>query len=972
MKAALITLAQQLDGEFSNEDTLRHIYATDASAYRELPLGVAWPKSTEDLKCLIRFAKEHNTSLIPRTAGTSLAGQVVGSGIVVDVSRHFTHILEINAAEGWVKVQPGVVRDELNLALAPYGLYYGPETSTANRAMIGGMVGNNSCGANSVVYGSARDHLLEANAILSNGEEVTFGALTTEEVTQKTQGATLEARLYQQAIGMLNDESVRQEIAQEYPKPEIPRRNTGYAIDLLALQQPFSSKGEAFNFCSLLAGSEGTLAFFTELKLSLNPLPPAHSGLVCLHCVSIEESLRATLVAIKHAPSAVELMDHYILERTKTNIEHQKNRFFVKGDPAAILVIELRRDTAEQLYEDLEALKGELAGAGLGYHAPVVSGPEIKKVWQLRKAGLGLLSNIPGDAKPAPVIEDTAVAVADLPSYIAEFNEILAKYQMDCVHYAHAGSGELHLRPVLNLKTSQGQADFRMIAEEIAALVKKYRGSLSGEHGDGRLRGEFIKQMIGEANYKRLEEVKSTWDPQGIFNPGKIVSAPTMDTSLRFQPDHKTPELATKLNWSKNQGVVRAAELCNGSGDCRKTQLIGGTMCPSYQATRQEKETTRARANVLREYLNKPATTSAFDHPEIKEVLDLCLSCKGCKKECPSNVDMAKLKAEFTYQYQKLHGVPFRSRLMAQVSAVNRLASTIAPLYNHVMSSPLGSLAKKALGFHPNRSLPKVQGMTVRKWYQKNYQAPHTPVGTLAFFCDEFTNYLDAPIGIKAIKLWTRLGYHVWIPKFKQSGRAHISKGLLDQAQHFAEQNIQCYQKGVPENTPLVGLEPSALLCFRDEYPDLVSEELKSAAEAIGKNAFLFEEFMEREIAEGRITAEQFKVEKKVLKYHGHCYQKALSSLTKAKKTLSLPVNYEVQMIPSGCCGMAGSFGYEAEHYEVSMTIGEMVLFPSVRSSAVDEIIVAPGHSCRHQIYDGTKKEALHPVEVLLEALKPE
>ena len=974
MTAALDTLARQLKGTLAYDDTLRTVYATDASAYRELPLAVAIPQSVSDLQKLIAFAREHRTALIPRTAGTSLAGQVVGSGIVVDVSQHFTQILEINADEGWVRVQPGVVRDELNLALAPHGRYFGPETSTANRAMIGGMVGNNSCGANSVVYGSARDHLMEAKGLLSDGTEVVFGPVSPEIMEAKARGegvaSPLEAELYRQAWDMLHAPGAREEIEQEFPKANIPRRNTGYAIDMLLRQQPFTPEGPLFNFCSLLAGSEGTLAFLTELKLHVDPLPAPEVALLCLHCHTIDESLRATLVALEHAPTAVELMDHHILERTKQNLAQRENRFFVEGDPAAILVVELRDTTLERAMVRAEALMEALKQQGMGYHFPVVTGPDVNKVWNLRKAGLGLLSNIVGDAKPAPVIEDTAVDVADLPEYIAEFNALLHTYNMECVHYAHAGSGELHLRPVINLKTEEGQKAFRTVAEEIAGLVKKYRGSLSGEHGDGRLRAEFIPAMVGEANYQRLREVKYTWDPEGIFNPGKIVDAPPMDTSLRFQAGQPTPQPETVFNWESSAGVVRAAELCNGSGDCRKSELIGGTMCPSYQATRQEKDTTRARANVLREYLNAETKTNPFDHAEIKEVLDLCLSCKGCKKECPSNVDMAKLKAEFTYQYQQQHGVPLRSRMLAGVNRLNRMVSPVAGLYNAMVNSPLGAIGKRLAGFAPQRSLPKVHRLTVRKWYARHYQAPTEPQGEVVFFCDEFTNYLDAPIGITFIKLLLSLNYHVLLPQQVESGRAHISKGLLKEAQRFAEANVTTLGPLVNEQRPLVGLEPSALLTFRDEYPDLVSAALRGQAKQLASQTLLFEEFMVREAEAGRISADAFTDQPLTMAYHGHCYQKALSSPAIAKKALQIPKKYKISWIPSGCCGMAGSFGYEAEHYPLSMQVGELVLFPYVRNVSGEQAIVAPGHSCRHQIMDGTSAKPLHPVEVLFQALR--
>jgi FAD/FMN-containing dehydrogenase len=526
MNEKLQQLAAQLEGSLFYDTTMRTLYATDASAYREMPLAVAFPKNKEDLKKLIRFARAEKTSLIPRTAGTSLAGQVVGSGIVVDVSKHFTKILELNKEEGWITVQPGVVRDELNMFLKPHGLFYGPETSTANRAMIGGMVGNNSCGSNSVVYRSAREHLLEVKALLSDGSEVEFKAMDLDEFHRKCEGTSLEAQIYRSTRSLLGNYENQQEIRKEFPKKSIERRNTGYAVDLLVEMAPFTAGGPEFNFCSLIAGSEGTLAFLTEIKLNVVPLPPKEAGLLCVHFNSIDEALRANLIALKYKPSASELIDHYILDCTKDNIEQSKNRFFVLGDPGAILVVEYSSNDRSEVEAIAKKVEAEMRAAGLGYHFPLLFGADTKKIWALRKAGLGLLSNLPGDEKAVPVIEDTAVDVEDLPAYIREFNEILKRYNLYSVHYAHAGSGEIHLRPIINLKTEEGNGLFRSIAEEIATLVKKYNGSLSGEHGDGRLRGEFIRQMVGEKNYGLLKEVKKSWDPENIFNPNKIVETP--------------------------------------------------------------------------------------------------------------------------------------------------------------------------------------------------------------------------------------------------------------------------------------------------------------------------------------------------------------------------------------------------------------------------------------------------------------
>lgn len=949
-------LENNLKGELFTNESVKRIYATDASAYREVPLAVAIPKTEQDVQKLIEFANENKTSLIPRTAGTSLAGQVVGNGIVVDVSKHFNQILEVNAQEEYAWVQPGVVRDELNRELAQHEFFFAPETSTANRAMIGGMIGNNSCGSNSVVYGSTREHLMELKGFLSDGTAVHF-----KENGVLRGSSSFETSLYENASEILIDKGNLDRIKKEFPKPNIPRRNTGYALDLLAEMQPFNSEGNPFNFCSLIAGSEGTLMFITAAKIKLTPLPSEHKRLICIHCESIDESLKANLVALEHKPHACELMDHYIFEATKRNKEQSENRFFVEGDPKAVLVVELIRDTEVAVEKAVISLLADLTSKKLGYAFPVVKGKDMKKVWTLRKAGLGLLSNIPGDEKPAPVIEDTAVDVQELPEYIAEFNEILKKHNLFSVHYAHAGSGELHLRPIINLKTEEGVSLFRTIAEEIATLVKKYKGSLSGEHGDGRLRGEFIPQMIGEENYALLKSIKKTWDPKNIFNPGKIVDTAPMDTFLRYEKNQKTKEFDTVFDFSKDKGILRSAELCNGSGDCRKSELTGGTMCPSYQATRDEKDTTRARANVLREFLTRSEKANPFEHEEIKEVMDLCLSCKGCKTECPSNVDMAKLKAEWQYQSYKEKGVPFRTKMIAGYAKSMQRFEAAPWAFNLTRN-----LSKPMLGFASERSIPKMSSQTLRSWFQKKFTSMHrTTKKQVYFFFDEFTNYLDVEIGKKAIMLLDRLGYKVVEAPHEPSGRAYLSKGMLKEAKQLALENVNTFHSLLTEDVSLVGLEPSAILTFRDEYPDLLREEDQEKATEVAKSVFTIDEFLAKELDSGNISSSDFNLDKKKILVHGHCHQKAISSMTPTKKILSAPENYKVLMIPSGCCGMAGSFGYEKEHFDVSMKVGELVLFPKVREAEEETIIVASGTSCRHQILDGTGKRAYHLVEVL-------
>ena len=962
-------LRSKLKGDLYTGDSMRILYATDASAYREMPAAVCRPKDEDDLKVLIAFASKMNVPLIPRTAGTSLAGQVVGNGVIADVSKYMTQVIELNIEEHWVKVQPGVVLDELNNLLEPHGLFFGPETSTSNRCMVGGMVGNNSCGSHSLVYGSTRDHTLEIKALLSDGSEAVFGSLKKVDFDQKCELQNLEGSLYRSIREMLQKPENQSEIRAQYPDPELERRNTGYALDLLLETAPFTDGKPDFNFCKLLAGSEGTLAFSTEIKLNLVPLPPKENALICIHCKTLEEAFKANLIALRHQPVAVELMDHFILERTKDNIEQRKNRFFIQGDPAAILVVELSLETREAIDLLAAKLEADMRNAGYGYHYPIVYGPDIKKVWALRKAGLGLLSNIPGDKKPVAVIEDTAVNPAVLPEYMADFREMLVRLGLECVYYAHIATGELHLRPVLDLKDPKDVELFHTVALETAKLVKKYKGSLSGEHGDGRLRGEFIPLMLGEQNYNLLKELKATWDRNGIFNPGKITETPKMNASLRYEAGQKTKELDTVFDFSESLGIVRAAEQCNGSGDCRKTEQFAGTMCPSYQATRDENTTTRARANILREFLTRSEKTNPFDHQEIYEIMDLCLSCKGCKSECPSNVDIAKYKAEFLQHYYDANGVPLRTKMIAYITSFNKLGSILPAFYNFVLKNRfLSGIMKKMLGFAAKRSIPLLYKTTLRKWHHKNKGNPAN--GKLVYlFADEFTNYNDVEVGIAAIKALNKLGYRVEIPDHTESGRTFLSKGLLRKARKIAEKNIQLLEPLVSDENPLIGIEPSAILTFRDEYLDLTRGPLKEKALKLSKNCLLFDDFIMREVDAGNIKSTQFKDTVLNIRLHGHCHQKSLASTASTKQMLMLPANYKVDEIKSGCCGMAGSFGYEAEHYDVSMKVGELVLFPEVRKTDESTTIAAPGTSCRHQILDGTGRKALHPVEVFWESL---
>ncbi len=966
----LQALKENLSGEFFYDDLIKSIYATDASVYRMLPLAVAYPKNNADIKQLIEFAKKYSTSLIPRTAGTSLAGQCVGSGIVVDVSKHFTKILNVDEKKQTVTVQPGVVRDQLNNYLKPFGLFFGPNTSTSNRCMIGGMVGNNSSGTTSIQYGVTRDKVIELHTILSDGNEVVFGEVSSDEFKKKADNDSLEGHIYNTIYSELIYDSVQKNVKENFPKPEIHRRNTGYAVDELLKSNIFSDVSDNFNMCKLLSGSEGTLAFTTQITLKLDKLPPQESIMVAAHFNSIENCLNTVELVMKHNLFTCEMMDKTILDCTKQNKTQEVNRQFLVGDPTAILMCEVKANTLEDVKGKADELVKAIKETNLSYAYPMLIGDNISKANNLRSAGLGLLGNIIGDKKAVACIEDTAVVLEDLASYIAEFTSLMKSYKQDAVYYAHAGAGEIHLRPILNLKKQEDVVLFRKITTDVAHLVKKYKGSMSGEHGDGIVRAEFIPLMIGKENYEILKRIKTAFDADNIFNPGKIVDAYSMDESLRYVPDREESQVETLLDFSKSQGILREAEKCNGSGDCRKLPEFGGTMCPSYRATRNEKDTTRARANALREFLTNSDKKNKFNHTELRDVFDLCLSCKACASECPSSVDVASLKAEFQYQYQKENGVSLRTKLFAYNNKLNSIGSRVPKLTNFVFSNGFTStLLKKSFGVAKERSLPLMSNKSLDKVFQRinKQEVINNKNKTIYFFNDEFTNHLDASIGLDAIQLLTALNYEVKLVDNAESGRSFLSKGLLEQAKELANKNVSIFKNKVSGDTPLIGIEPSAILTFKDEYLKLADD--KASAEAIAKHTFLIEEFIQKEIELGNIKPEQFTLEEKTIKFHGHCHQKAMRNQLSSFSVLNLPKNYKVTIIPSGCCGMAGSFGYEKEHYEVSMQIGEQTLFPAIRKASDDVVISANGTSCRHQIKDGTQREAKHPITILKEAL---
>lgn len=955
-------LAEQLTGELHTDSLHRILYATDASVYREIPTAVVFPRSEADIVTCVKFADKYGIPITPRAGGTSLAGQAVGGGLIIDVSKHLRKIVEVNVREGYAIVEPGVVRDQLNAELKEHGYWFGPNTSTANRCTLGGMFGNNSCGSTSITVGSTREHVLGCRVVLSDGSLVALGPFGGE-----MGKSPILDRVQTYLSKQLSDPKIRQLITEAYPKSGVSRRNNGYALDQLLHQEPFTPGGPPLNLCTLLAGSEGTLAFTTRLKVRILPLPPRGSAIVALHFATIDASLRATQLAMETQPFMCELMDDTILKLALQNHDQRKNASFVQGMPRALLLVEYRAETDALALEKANALGTSLTSvkniAFPAYAAPALCAHiQTDKVWALRAAGLGILGNMVGDAKAVACIEDTAVALPDLADYIREFEELMQLYQQNAVFYAHAGAGELHLRPILNLKDAGDRQRFHDITRDVAILVKKYRGSLSGEHGDGRVRGQFLPDMLGPEVYALLVELKRVWDPKAIFNPGKIVEAPPMNEELRYEEDQELPDYETDLDFSIDNGYLAAAEKCNGSGDCRK--LSGGAMCPSYRATLDEKDSTRGRANVLREVLTQNQHEDPFTHPDLADAMDLCLSCKACTSECPSTVNMTALKAEYLQQHQDKTGVTLRTRLIAANETLYRLGGKVPKLAN-VMLDLAGPAMKKIVGIAEGRSLPRFPAESLRTFYKRERPAVAGTRGKLYFFGDEFINYQDTAVGTAALRLWWKLGYEVEWLHHAGSGRAQLSKGLLKEARKLAAKNIELFKDRVGEYAPLVGLEPSAILGFRDENPRLLRGDQAEAGRKLGTHAMTFDEWLFAEFTAGRVGPDDFTEEKREIVLHVHCHEKALGEASKCAAVLSLPKNFNVTLLDSGCCGMAGSFGYEAEHYEVSRKIAEQSLISKIRGRAADTIVVAAGTSCRHTVKDELGWRAWHSAEVL-------
>jgi len=962
----LAELRKLTAGDIRSDQVSRVLYSTDASLYQVLPHAVVLPRNTEELHAAVELAAKHRVPILPRGGGSSLAGQAVNAAVVLDLNRYLQNVLEINQEEQWVRVQPGVVLDPLNQQLRPHGLQFGPDPASSNRATMGGIVANNATGSHSIVYGMTADHVLETEVFLSDGSRAKFGALEKEALDAKTRNTGLEGQIYRELAQLVasseNQDTIR------VGTPRHWRRCGGYNLDRL-IQGGISYQGvhdPRFNLAKLLCGSEGTLAVMHEIKLQLVPTPP-QTALAILHFKSPHAALAAVPVILEVEPSAVELLDHLSLTRCREVPQYARMmQNFLEGEPNCVLITEFYGESDAQLRHKIERLKKHLPAQGVAAEPITVAWTpqQQNEVWTVRKVGLGFLMSLKGDYKPIPFIEDAAVPVEHLADYVTKIEQFCKDLGTEVAYYAHASAGCLHIRPLVNTKVATEIAKLPQIGAFSVDLLRGYGGALSSEHGDGRSRSWLNESFFGPELYGLYQQVKRTFDPENLLNPGNVVDAPAMTESLRYGDDYEVVQLNEQIDFSADQGFQRAIEMCNGAGICRKTTT--GTMCPSYMVTKEEEHSTRGRANLLRAALSGQLPAEALTSQRMYETMDLCIECKACKSECPSSVDMAKIKFEFLAQYYLKHGVPLRARLMADIARLSRWNSgLVAPVVNGVLGNgAVRWLLEKTLGISRKRQLPKFAREPFTTWFQKR-SPRNAGQKQVVLFNDTFNTYNYPQVSIAVTELLEAAGFEVLLPGHWCCGRPMISKGLVQQARAAAHDCIEKLAPFVERGIPIVGIEPSCLLTLRDELLMLLPDDPRG--QLIADNAFLFEEFFAKLADEGELDLEFQQATEKVL-LHGHCHQKALVGTESSKQTLGL-AGCDVEEIDSGCCGMAGSFGYEAEHYDISLAMGEQQLFPAVRKTPDETTIVAAGVSCRQQIEHATGKQALHPAEVLHRAL---
>ena len=953
-------LGKAIRGNVRFDAGSRLLYSTDASMYQMEPVGVVIPRDADDVQAAIETAARHKVAILPRGGGTSLTGQTVNHALVLDFSRYMDQVLEVNAEELWARVQPGLVQDNLNHHVRGLGLGFGPDTSTSNRATLGGMLGNNSGGSHSIAYGLTVEHVIELKTVLADGSRAVFGEVTPDEFAAKCRAPGLEGQIYRE-VARIRD-TYADEIQAKYPAHW--RRVSGYNLNELvpAIGRRHATNGKPLNMARLIVGSEGTFLTVVEAKMRLIRRPKK-TAVEVIHYREIQEALESSSSILETGPYAVELTDKMILDLARNNIEQSQRMGFVHGDPGAIMIVEYAGETDAEVRAKIEALDARRQSERYGYTAHVAhDAAEQQSIWKLRKSGLGLLFGIHGDAKPLAFVEDTAVDPKHLPKFVARFREIFARHDVDGAYYGHCSVGCLHIRPAINIKTARGIEQVKAIADEITDLVVEFNGTISSEHGDGRARSPFLERMYGPRLMQAFRELKRAFDPDNRLNPGNLVASPGVTEHLRYGADYKTWQPITLLDFSHQGGYAAAVEMCNGVGECRKK--LEGTMCPSYMATKDEEHSTRGRANALRAVLSGKLPPSEFTGKRLYEVMDLCLECKGCKAECPANVDMAKLKYEFLYHYYKANGLPLRNRLFGRIARLNALGSRTPALVNWLSNLPASRwLLERLAGIDRRRPLPSLAEETFTAWFTRHAAPSAAPRGEVVLFHDTFVTNNVPEIGRAAVQLLEAAGYRVVLVDRKCCGRPAISKGMLDEARELAAWNVARLHPYAARGVAIVGLEPSCLLTARDEWIDLLRTD---EARTVARQSLLLEEFLLRERQRG-LTLPFIGHARKAL-LHGHCHQKAMVGTGPTVAALRW-AGYEVTEVDSGCCGMAGSFGFEREHYDLSTWLGNRRLAPAVKAASTDTEVVAPGMSCRQQIDHLTGRRAKHPAEALWSAV---
>jgi FAD/FMN-containing dehydrogenase/Fe-S oxidoreductase len=959
-------LRRSVRGSVRFDAASKLLYSTDASMYQVEPIGIVTPRDADDVRAAVQVAREQKVALLPRGGGTSLTGQTVNRALVLDFTQHMNQVLDVNREELWARVQPGLVQDELNHHVRGMGMLFGPDTSTSNRATLGGMMGNNSGGSHSLAYGLTVDHILEIRALLVDGTEVLFGEVTPEQFEAKTRVAGLEGHIYRE-VAAIRD-AYADEIRARFPKHW--RRVAGYNLnELLGIAiRPHSYAGggngdaRKLSMARLVVGSEGTLLTILEAKVRLVKRPKA-TAVDVIHYRDMQEALESSQAILETGPYAVEVTDKLILDLARANIEQSRKMGWVQGDPEAIMIVEYTGENEAEARSKVEKLEARRARDRFGYHGHIaLDAGEQRTIWNLRKAGLGLLLGMKGDKKPIAFVEDTCVEPRHLASFVPRFKEIFAKHDTVGAYYGHCSVGCLHIRPVIDLKVQRGMEQVRAIADEITALVVEFGGTISSEHGDGRARSPFLPRMYGPAMMEAFRRMKRAFDPDNRMNPGNIVDSPGILENLRYGVGYHTWAPVTMLDFSAQGGFAASVEMCNGVGVCRKK--LEGTMCPSYMATKDEEHSTRGRANALRAVLSGRLPATEFHGKRLYEVMDLCLECKGCKAECPSNVDMAKLKYEFLHHYYKANGLPLRNRLFGRIAKLNRLMSVVPTLSNWISSVPFNRwLMEKVAGIDRRRPLPALAGETFIHWFRRRTSMSDGSRGDVVLFADTFVNYNTPEIGRAAVQLLEAANYKVIVLDQKCCGRPLISKGMLEEARDNAAWNVARLHPYAARGVPIVGLEPSCILTLRDEWVDLLRTD---EARTVADQTALLEQFLLRERERGLTLPWATHGREALL--HGHCHQKAIVGTAPTVSALGW-AGYKVTEIDSGCCGMAGSFGFEREHYDISISLGNRRLAPAVKAAPAATEVVAPGISCRQQIQHLAGRRAKHPAEVLWEAL---